>query len=98
MGIHEGCQQGRFGDLCSAGHCPVNSVWPLASGQTLCSSVSDLCLLGPEPAHPAYSALHSRMLGTCSVLLSLTVASRNFLEHSQHGGLYSCHHLWLISV
>lgn len=96
MGVHEGCQQGRSGGLWSAGHCPVNSVWPLVSGQTLCSGVPDLCLLGPGPAHPAYSELHSRRLGTCSVL-SLTIASRDLLEHSQHCGFYFCHHLWLIS-
>lgn len=94
MGIYEGCHQRRFGGLWSAGHCPVNSACPLASGHTLHSGRPGLLPPGPRACH---SALHSRMLGTCSVLLSLTVDSCDLLEHSQHGGPYFCHHLWLIS-
>lgn len=67
----------------------VSAPWPL--GRPCVLAHLAYCPLGP-----AYS-IHSRMLGTCSVLLSLTVDSCDLLEHSQHGGLYSCHHLWLIS-
>lgn len=74
----------------------VSGPWPLGRH---CPGVSDLCLLSASwaqdlPTRPTLRS--SRMLGTRSVL-SLTVASCDLLEHSQHGGLYSCHHLWLIS-